>query len=133
MKRVLTFIAASLTLCLSAAPAQADNDTKSMAKSAVWFPVQVTGVAAALVIGTPIACARRTGVRIREYNERAADKIGGHEHGPPNLFASVFSIPAGTLVGISEGIYAGGKNAINHGVEKPFGVDSFSLGDDLDS
>jgi hypothetical protein len=133
VKKAITFLAAALMLGVSVAPANAaDNDVTGMAKSAAWFPVQVAGVTAAWVVGTPIAITRRTAVRIREYNAGAADKIGGKEHFPPNLFASVFAVPAGSVVGTAEGVYLASKNAIGHGVEHPFSLDSFSLGDDIE-
>lgn len=133
MKKAITFVAAALMLGVAIAPAKAaDSDVGSMAKTAVWFPVQVAGITAAWAVGTPIAVTRRAAVRIREYNEGAADKIGGHEHFPPNLFASFFAVPAGTIVGVGEGVFLGGKNAIAHGTEHPFSLDSFSLGDDIE-
>jgi hypothetical protein len=133
VNRATTFLAAALMLGMATLPAKAaDNEVGAMAKSYAWFPVQAAGVTAAWVVGTPIAVTRRAAVRIREFNEKAADKIGGHEYGPPNFFASFFSVPAGSIVGLGEGLYLGGKNAIGHGVEHPFGLDSFSLGDDLE-
>jgi hypothetical protein len=136
VKKVLSFVAAAIMVGIATAPVQAadkgGNEVTDMAKSAAWFPVQVAGVTAAWVVGTPIAITRQAAVRIREYNSGAADKIGGHEHFPPNLFASVFAVPAGSLVGLGEGVYLGAKNAIGHGVEKPFSLDSFSLGDDVE-
>jgi hypothetical protein len=109
-----------------------DNDVASMAKTAAWFPVQVIGVTSAWVLGTPIAMTRRSAIRIHDFTSEGADKIGGHDHFPPVLFASVFGVPAGTLVGSAEGVYMGGKNAIGHGVEHPFSLDSFSLGEDME-
>jgi hypothetical protein len=131
VKKTLSTVLAALTLSTIGAPVFADNDVATMAKNTAWFPVQVLGVASGMVFGIPICVTRRTAVRIREYTADGADKIGGREHGPPNVFASVFGVPAGTLVGVSEGVYYGGKNAISHGVEKPFGTDSFSLGSDV--
>lgn len=136
MKKAITFMAAALMLG-AAAPAMADDkggddSVGTMAKNAAWFPVQVAGVTAGWVVGTPIAVTRQVAVRIRKYNEEAADKIGGHEYFPPNLFASFFAVPAGSIVGLGEGVYLGAKNAIGHGGEHPFSLDSFSLGDDIE-
>jgi len=136
VKKVLSIVAAAITLGLSAAPALADDkgggEVSSMAKSAAWFPVQAAGVGAPWVVGTPIAITRQVAVRIRTLNGEAADKIGGKEHIHPNLFASIYSIPVGTIIGTAEGTYLGAKNAIGHGVEHPFSLDSFSLGDDIE-
>lgn len=138
MKKTNALIAAALMVAFGTAmPAHADDkgsssDVGTMAKTVAWFPVQVLGVTSAWVVGTPIAMTRRTCVRVHDFTSEGADKIGGHDHFPPVLFASVFGVPAGTLVGCSEGVYMGGKNAINHGVEHPFSLDSFSLGDDME-
>lgn len=140
MKKVLSIMAAGIMLSLAAAPAIAadakssgsSGEVTTMAKQTLWFPVQMVGVGAAMVVGTPIAMIRQSAVRIRSLNEGASDKIGGHEHFPPNLFASVYSVPVGTLIGCSEGVYLGTKNAIGHGVEHPFSLSSFSLGDDIE-
>jgi hypothetical protein len=131
VKRISTALAAGILLSMSTfAPALADDDkTMNMLKGTAMFPLRVVSVSAALVVGTPVAIARRTGVRIRDYTAAAADNIGGKDHFPPNFFASFFSVPAGTLVGVSEGCYYGPKNAIVHGVDKPFSLDSFSLAD----
>lgn len=130
--------AAALLVLGTSMPAHADSkgggggDVSSMAKTAAWFPVQVLGVTSAWVLGTPIAMTRRSAIRIHDFTSEGADKIGGHDHFPPVLFASIFGVPAGTLVGSAEGVYYGGKNAVSHGVEHPFSLDSFSLGDDME-
>ncbi|HMY04969.1 MAG TPA: hypothetical protein PKA48_16500, partial [Candidatus Obscuribacter sp.] len=33
----------------------------------------------------------------------------------------------------AEGTYSGGRNSISHGWEKPFSLETFSMGDELDS
>lgn len=140
MKKVFSFLAAAIMVGVATAPVQAADSKSSggsgevttMAKSALWFPVQVAGVTAAWVVGTPIAMTRQTAVNIRKLTGEAADNIGGKDHFPPNLFASVYSIPVGTVIGVAEGTYLGAKNAIGHGVEHPFSLDSFSLGDDVE-
>ena len=110
-------------------PVLADTDkTMDMAKGTALFPVKVAAVSSGIFFGTPIAITRYTATKIREYTGNAADKIGGKEHFSPNLFACLFSIPAGTLVGVSEGCYYGTKNAIVNGVDKPFSLESFTLG-----
>jgi hypothetical protein len=131
VKRISQALAAGILLSMSTfAPALADDDkTMGMVKGTAMFPVKVAAVSTALVVGTPIAIVRRTAVRIRDFTSQAADNIGGKDSFPPNFFASFFSVPAGTLVGVSEGCYYGAKNAIVNGVEKPFSLDAFSLAD----
>jgi hypothetical protein len=51
----------------------------------------------------------------------------------PLGMASLMGIPFGMVVGTAEGAYSGGRNSISHGWEKPFSLETFSLGDELDS
>ena len=130
MKNQKALLAVGLIVgILSALPVQASDSVTDMAKNTAMFPVQILAVSSAAAVGTPIAVVRQVGVRIRDFTGTFADKIGGKDSFPPNLFASVLSIPFGTLVGSAEGLYYGPKNAVQHGVEKPFCQDSFSLGD----
>lgn len=129
MKNLKALLAAGiLASVLLQAPARADS-VNDMAKNTAMFPLKILAVGSAAAVGTPIAVTRQVAVRIREFTGTFADKIGGKEDFPPNLFASVLSIPFGTLVGAAEGLYYGPRNAVVHGVEKPFSQASFSLGD----
>ncbi|MBY0546532.1 MAG: hypothetical protein K2W95_04530 [Candidatus Obscuribacterales bacterium] len=129
MKNLMTLVAVALGVGVtSALPANAES-VPDMAKNAAMFPVTAVGVGSAIVVGTPIAITRQVAVRIRDFTGNFADKIGGKEDFPPNLFASFASVPVGTIVGTAEGLYYGPKNAVTHGVEKPFSVASFSLGE----
>lgn len=129
MKKLPIALAALMLTTMSVGPASAaDESVSSIAKQAAWFPVQAVGVGTGMAVGIPIAILRRTGVRIRELNAGAADKIGGKEHIHPNIFAAVYSVPVGTLVGVSEGVYMGGKNSFK-AIEKPFSATSISMGD----
>ena len=122
-------LAAGLLISVSSVlPAQADS-VNDMAKNTAKLPLQALAIGSAMAVGTPIAITRQVAVRIHEYTGDFADKIGGKEDFPPNLFASIFSIPAGAIVGTAEGMYYGPKNTVQKGVEKPFSQDSFSLGD----
>jgi hypothetical protein len=117
---------------MSAMPALASDSVNDMAKSAAMLPVKAVGIGSAMVVGTPIAVTRQVAVRIRNFTGTFADNIGGKEDMPPNLFASFASVPAGTLVGTFEGLYYGPKNAVVKGSEKPFSVESFSLGNEIE-
>jgi hypothetical protein len=125
--------AALLTiLALGAAlPAQAE-DAKGMATNAAMFPVRAASVATGLVVGIPVAIMRRTSNRCIEYTDNFADKIGGHEHGPPVMFGAILGMPFGLLVGSGEGVFYGGKNAFCNSVEKPFSLATMSLDTELD-
>lgn len=121
----LTVVSVSL---MSLLPAGAE-EPKEMVKNSAMFPVKALAVGAGLVVGTPVAVVRQTAERSIGITGDFADKIGGKDSLPPVLFASVLAVPFGLLVGSAEGIYFGGKNAIQHGVEKPFSKESFSLGE----
>jgi hypothetical protein len=130
VKNLKALFAAGLILgAVSAMPVQASDSVPDMTKNTAVFAGKVVAVSAAATVGTPIAVVRQVAVRIRDFTGTFADKIGGKDSFPPNLFASVLSIPFGTLVGTAEGLYYGPKNAVQKGVEKPFSQDSFSLGD----
>jgi len=131
VKKSLLTILAALALTTSG-PAYAE-DAKEMAINAAWFPVKAVAVGSGMVVGIPVAITRRTSNRCIEYTQNFADKIGGKEHIHPMLFASVMGVPFGLLVGTGEGVFYGGKNAINHGVEeKPFSLGTFSLDSELE-
>lgn len=131
MKKSLSMLLAALAIA-TAAPANAE-DTKEMAKNAALFPVKAVAMGAGMVVGIPVAITRRSSNRCIEYTQNIADKIGGHEHAPPAIFASVIGMPAGLIVGAGEGVYYGGKNAINGGAgEKPFALATFSLDSELE-
>jgi hypothetical protein len=123
------FAAGLIFSVMSALPVRAADSVPDMAKNTAVFGGKIVAISAAATIGTPIAVVRQVAVRIRDFTGTFADKIGGKDSFPPNLFASVLSIPFGTLVGSAEGLYYGPKNAVQYGFEKPFSQDSFSLGD----
>lgn len=128
--RKLLLSAASLAIVCSGSMTAAFADGEGgMMKNVAMFPVKTVAVASGMAIGVPMATVRRCAVRYKGYTDEMADKLGGHENFPPVLFASVFGIPAGLLVGSGEGVYYGTKNAINKGWDKPFCEDSFSLGE----
>lgn len=127
-------LAALIAITLSsgtATPAFAD-DAGDMLKNSAMLPVRLVSIGSTAVVGTPIALTRQISVRIREFTKTFADKIGGHEDFPPNFFASFLSVPCGLVVGTGEGLLYGGKNAFGPGYEKPFSLQAFSLGDEID-
>lgn len=113
-------------------PAAAADEPKTMAENVVLLPVRAASIASGLVIGIPVAIARRSSNRVIEYTGNFADKMGGKDHIPPKIIGSVFGLPFGLLVGTGEGVYYGGKNAIGNSVEKPFSLAAFSLDKELE-
>ena len=123
---------ALLALTLNTAPAFAESEG-SMAKQALLLPVRMVAMGSGMALGIPVAIVRRSGARSVGFTESFADNIGGKEHMIPMGMASLMGVPFGLLVGSAEGVYSGGKNSISHGWEKPFCLDSFSMGEELDS
>lgn len=112
---------------------QASEDgLRDAARQTVRLPLRAAGVATGLAVGVPMAVTRRASNRMLEYTSSFADKIGGHTSAPPVLFASVVGLPYGMIVGTAEGVYMGGTNAIQQGVDKPFSLESLSLSEKLE-
>ncbi len=133
MKKTLA-VALALS-ALSVTPitsARADDGFKDAAKQTVKLPLRAAGVATGLVVGVPMAITRKASNRMIDYTQSFADKIGGHTSAPPVIFASMVGLPFGMLVGTAEGVYVGGTNAIQQGVEKPFSLESMSLAEKLE-
>lgn len=132
MKKSLFGLVMALSLASTiATPAKAE-EWGDMAKQTALLPVRCVAIGSGMVVGLPVAVTRRSSNRCIEFTQSFAEKIGGKEHIPPMLFASVMGVPFGLLVGTGEGVYAGGKNAISHGWEKPFSLASFSLDKELE-
>lgn len=113
-------------------PAFAESEG-SMAKQTLMLPVRMVAIGTGMAVGIPVAIVRRTGSRSVEFSEKFADNIGGKEHMIPLGMASLMGVPFGMVVGTAEGMYSGGRNSINHGWEKPFSLETYSMGDELDS
>ncbi len=123
---------ALLALTLNTSPAFAESEG-TMAKQALLLPVRMVAMGSGMALGIPVAIVRRTGARSVGFSEQFADNIGGKEHMIPLGMASLMGVPFGMVVGTAEGVYSGGRNSISHGWEKPFSLESFSMGEELDS
>ena len=131
--KALTCAGLAMLALASTANVQAlADEPKDMAANVVLFPVRAASVASGLVVGIPVAIARRSSNRVIEYTGNFADKMGGKDHIPPKVFGSIFGLPFGLLVGTGEGLYYGGKNAFSNSVEKPFSLAAFSLDKELE-
>ncbi|MDZ4832925.1 MAG: hypothetical protein SGJ27_03915 [Candidatus Melainabacteria bacterium] len=132
MKKSLSMLLAAVAIASSCSAANAE-DAKEMARNAARFPVRAAAVGTGMVVGIPVAITRRSSNRAIEFTESFADKIGGKEHAPPMIFASILGMPFGLLVGAGEGVFMGGKNAINgSAAEHPFTLSTFSLDEELE-
>lgn len=123
---------AALTVAPMTAARADDDGLRDAARQTVRLPLRAAGVATGLVVGVPMAVTRRASNRMLEYTNSFADKIGGHTSAPPVIFASLVGMPYGLLVGSAEGVYMGGTNAIQQGVDKPFSLQSLSLSEKLE-
>lgn len=133
VKKFLSLSLAAVAAVGFVGPARADDDMKSCAKNMALLPVRAAAIATGMVVGIPVAIVRRTSDRCVENTNTYADKIGGHESIPPRVFSMALAVPVGMIVGTGEGVMAGGKNALQYGVEKPFSLSSLSLAEDLES
>lgn len=120
-----------LTLAIMSAgaflPALADDD--GMLKNTAMFPVRVLGVGTGLVVGVPVAVFKKVAGNSIDKTGEVADSIGGKQHIPPQIFASVIGIPFGVVSGTMEGVYYGSRNALSSGISAPFSQASMSFTD----
>jgi hypothetical protein len=129
VKKSLSLLSAVAALTISSLPAMAD--TNDCVKNTLMLPVKAASIGVGAVVGIPVAITRRSADRCYEFTNNFADKIGGKENLPPRAFGMVLGVPFGMLVGTGEGVLDGGRNAVHYSCEKPFGLDSMSLGDDV--
>lgn len=91
----------------------------------VGMPLKAASVATTLVVGTPIAVARKIGNNTCDMTKAVA----GDDSNPLMTGAvGLFVAPVGVIAGTAEGGFYGVKNSMVH-VDKPFSKDQFSLGE----
>jgi len=78
------------------------------------------------VIGTPIAVVRKTAQNTVDATKEAS---GNSDKKWKLAAASLVGLPVGIFTGSLEGTYWGFANSYKNSDEKPFGKDSFSLGE----
>jgi hypothetical protein len=127
IKKVMSLAIAALAVAAVAAPAFAADDNMDKVVQGALLPTRVGGVAAGVVVGTPIAIVRQSVKGYKDLTEKCADKIGGKDCGPACLLVSVVTLPAGLVYGGATGTYYGMKNGIMDGFQTPFHPDSFSV------
>ncbi len=123
----------SLVLCqVTPSFAESSSEPMDMIGNTAAIPTRVSGVAAGMLLGCPIAALRYSLKNYVNYTEVSADKvgskIGGKDNGPTCAVVSLATLPAGVVVGSLQGVYYGTKNAFTHGFNEPFNADSFTLG-----
>lgn len=128
MKKVVSLAMAALAVVAIAAPVFAADDAMDKVVQGALIPTRLGGVAAGVVVGTPIAIVRESVKSYKDLTEKCADKVGGHDFGPSCLLVSFATLPAGLVVGGVKGTYYGMKNGMVEGFQTPFAHDSFSLG-----
>jgi hypothetical protein len=118
MKKIAV-LASALAMVATGAPALAEGSTLT---NIALAPVKVVGLATGAVVGTPIAVTRY----VAKESVASTKKIAGDSGNPALLAAAgLIGVPIGVFVGGVEGVYYGSANAYS----KPFGKDSFSLGE----
>ncbi len=131
MLRNYKYFATLILTILLTQPGYADT-WKEMGKNTLLFPVKTAAVATGLTIGIPIAMIRYSCDKSSTFTQSCAEKIGGKECVPSIIFGAVPGVTGGILAGCGEGLFYGTKNAIEHGVNKPFSQSSFSIDTDLE-
>lgn len=130
MNKKVMSLAMSLVACVAAAaPVFANDEALDKVTQGALLPTRVGGVAAGVVLGTPVAVVRESYKAYKDLTNAGAEQIHGKECGPACLLVSVFTLPAGLVVGGVKGTYYGLKNGIMGGFQTPFHPDSFSLGE----
>lgn len=130
MNKKVMSLAMSLVACAAAAaPAFASDDAMDKVTQGALLPTRVGGVAAGIVLGTPVAIVRESYQSYKDLTNAGAEQIHGKECGPACLLVSVFTLPAGLVVGTVKGTYYGLKNGIMDGFQTPFHPHSFSIGE----
>ena len=128
-KQVLGLAMVMVASASVAAPVMAADDAMEKVTQGALLPTRVGGVVAGTVLGTPVAVARESYKSYIDLTSKGAESIKGKECGPACLLVSVFTLPAGLVVGGVKGTYYGIKNGFMKGFETPFHPESFSLGE----
>jgi len=128
MKKLISVAMTLLATGLTVAPALAADDNLDTANEVAMVPVRLGGVAAGVVIGTPVAVVRESLKSYLDLTGAGADQIHGKDNGPANLLVSIVTLPAGIVLGTVKGGYYGIKNGCMKGFSTPFNSESFSLG-----
>jgi hypothetical protein len=129
-KQIISTVMACLAVGITVAPAFAADSSSGLdtANEVAMVPVRLGGVAAGVVVGTPVAVVRESYKSYLDLTGAGAEQIHGKDCGPACLLVSVFTIPAGIVVGTVKGGYYGIKNGCMKGFSTPFNSESFSLG-----
>jgi len=126
--KIMILALAALATGISIAPAFAASDNLDTANQVAMVPVRLSGVAAGVVLGTPVAVVRESVKSYLDLTGAGAEQIHGKDCGPACLLVSVVTLPAGIVVGTVKGGYYGLKNGFMKGFSTPFNSESFSLG-----
>jgi hypothetical protein len=129
-KKIISVAMTILATGLTVAPALAADSADGLdtANEVAMVPVRLGGVAAGVVIGTPVAVVRESYKSYLDLTGAGAEQIHGKDNGPACLLVSVFTLPAGIVVGTVKGGYYGLKNGVMKGFSTPFNSESFCLG-----
>jgi len=128
-KQVLGLAMIMVASAGAVAPVMAADEAMEKVTQAALLPTRLGGVVAGTVLGTPVAVVRESYKSYIDLTGKGAEAIKGKECGPACLLVSVFTLPAGLVVGGVKGSYYGLKNGFMKGFETPFHPDSFSLGE----
>jgi hypothetical protein len=123
MKKLCAAFLSGLAISsLAVMPAFADGD--GVLSVVVGMPLKGASVATAMVVGVPVAIARKTAQNTKEQTK----KVAGDSSNPVMTgFAALVGVPIGLVSGTIDGSQAGFKNSIK--CDKAFTKEQFSMGD----
>lgn len=128
----ISTVAVGLVMVLaSATAARADDNQTGAVQTAKKGAGSILGVMTGLTIGVPISIVRSIGVETKRMKAQVSDDTAGGDR--PDAFAHLAGTAMGVIYGLPSGIIKGSiqgaERGITHGAEKPFSVESLSLGD----
>lgn len=123
-KQLAAILSAMAFTTVLATPARADGD--GGLHGVMMLPVRVVAFGVGAVVGTPIAIVRKTA----ENTHEMATEASGKSDNPLMVGAcGLATLPFAVFKGGLEGTYYGTANSWKNSSEKPFSLDSFSLGE----
>jgi hypothetical protein len=126
MKNMIIGLSILAMSCGLIQPATAAN-VNQLLEGTVLLPARTLGLATGIVVGSPIAVLRKSTENINAITNKITPD--NHNVIPKVIAAGLVGIPFGIAAGAPEGVYLGSKNALVNCINKPFSVDSYSLGE----
>ena len=125
----LSLLVLFLPAAFALATAQAAADNLDTVTQISVLPARLGGVAAGVIVGTPLAVVRESYKSYLDLTGAGAEQIHAKDCAPVCLLISAITLPAGVVLGSFRGGFYGVKNGVVRGFQTPFNSRSFSLGE----